>query len=122
MLTADMTLLFVTNPMKSMDFYSDLFQAECKEAWPTFCQLTLPGGFKLGLWSKYTAEPLPFPAQGSAGELFITANSKQEVDDTFLAWGNKRITFIQKPVSLDFGYTFTALDPDGHRLRVCFLS
>lgn len=24
-----------------------------------------------------------------------------------------------KPTTLDFGYTFVAIDPDGHRLRVC---
>jgi len=24
----------------------------------------------------------------------------------------------QKPVDMDFGHTFVALDPDGHRLRV----
>jgi len=29
---------------------------------------------------------------------------------------------IQSPVELDFGYTFAVVDPDGHRLRVCFLN
>jgi predicted enzyme related to lactoylglutathione lyase len=28
------------------------------------------------------------------------------------------VAIAQKPVEMDFGYTFTALDPDGHRLRV----
>jgi hypothetical protein len=28
------------------------------------------------------------------------------------------LRIVQEPVDLDFGYTFTALDPDGHRLRV----
>lgn len=27
-----------------------------------------------------------------------------------------------EPVELDFGYTFAAMDPDGHRLRVCYLN
>jgi hypothetical protein len=25
---------------------------------------------------------------------------------------------VQSPIAMDFGFTFTAVDPDGHRLRV----
>lgn len=121
MLTAAMTILYVANPVKSARFYADLFQIEPAETYPTFCQLTLPGDFKLGLWSKYTAEPLPSSCQGNSGELFITANSKEEVDAAFHNWANK-LTIIQKLVQLDFGYTFAAVDPDGHRIRVCYLA
>jgi hypothetical protein len=28
------------------------------------------------------------------------------------------LRIIQEPVKMDFGFTFTAADPDGHRLRV----
>jgi len=28
------------------------------------------------------------------------------------------LDIIQEPVQMDFGYTFVATDPDGHRLRV----
>ncbi|MBV4366672.1 drug:proton antiporter [Erwinia sp. BNK-24-b] len=121
MISATMTILYVANPVKSARFYADLFHLQHEEAFPTFCQITLPGGFQLGLWSKYTAEPLAPQRQESSGELFITAGSRQEVDDTFIEWGNKLVTMIQKPVALDFGYTFVAIDPDGQRIRVCCL-
>ena len=28
------------------------------------------------------------------------------------------LRIIQEPTKMDFGFTFTAADPDGHRLRV----
>jgi hypothetical protein len=28
------------------------------------------------------------------------------------------ITVVQGPLHMSFGYTFTVIDPDGHRLRV----
>lgn len=28
------------------------------------------------------------------------------------------LPMLQTPTTMDFGYTFTATDPDGHRLRV----
>jgi predicted enzyme related to lactoylglutathione lyase len=33
-------------------------------------------------------------------------------------WSGRGYAIAQKPVEMDFGCTFTALDPDGHRLRV----
>ena len=34
------------------------------------------------------------------------------------AWVSRGVTIAQAPTDLDFGRTFVALDPDGHRLRV----
>ncbi|WP_277425783.1 hypothetical protein [Lysobacter enzymogenes] len=33
-------------------------------------------------------------------------------------WRGRGWPIVQAPVELDFGRTFVALDPDGHRLRV----
>ena len=33
-------------------------------------------------------------------------------------WQGLGVPVIQAPTEMDFGLTFTALDPDGHRLRV----
>ncbi|MBC7860514.1 MAG: drug:proton antiporter, partial [Burkholderiaceae bacterium] len=33
-------------------------------------------------------------------------------------WARRGLAIIQTPIELDFGHTFVALDPDGHRLRV----
>ena len=34
------------------------------------------------------------------------------------AWAKLGLKILQEPTKMDFGYTFTAADPDGHRLRV----
>jgi len=49
--------------------------------------------------------------------------AREEVDYFYALWCMERqATVIQSPVELDFGYTFAVVDPDGHRLRVCFLN
>lgn len=48
----------------------------------------------------------------------MVAPSAQAVDATCAAWSGRGITILQQPTDLDFGRTFTAADPDGHRLRV----
>ncbi|MEB4632395.1 VOC family protein [Burkholderia contaminans] len=35
------------------------------------------------------------------------------------AWKALGVPFEQEPMTAVFGLTFVALDPDGHRLRVC---
>jgi hypothetical protein len=71
----------------------------------------------LGLWSKYTVEPAATMTGGGA-ELAIAVDGANAVSSLHAQWRAKGITVIQAPVDLDFGHTFVALDPDGHRLRV----
>ncbi|HVW91717.1 MAG TPA: drug:proton antiporter, partial [Devosia sp.] len=33
-------------------------------------------------------------------------------------WKGLDLVMLQEPTEMDFGFTFTAADPDGHRLRV----
>ena len=40
------------------------------------------------------------------------------VKATFADWKQRGLTIVQEPVQMDFGHTFVAADPDGHRLRV----
>ncbi|EOI3556252.1 VOC family protein [Cronobacter dublinensis] len=124
MLTADMFILYVHNVLKSVEFYADLLGAQPVEKQPTFALFVLDNGFKLGLWSCYTVEPVvnqraPVPA----GEIVFKVQAREEVDHFYALWCMERqATVIQSPVELDFGYTFAVVDPDGHRLRVCFLN
>lgn len=124
MLTADMSILYVHNVLKSVEFYADLLGAQPVEKQPTFALFMLDNGFKLGLWSCYTVEPVvnqraPVPA----GEIVFKVQAREEVDHFYALWCMERqATVIQSPVALDFGYTFAVVDPDGHRLRVCFLN
>ena len=52
----------------------------------------------------------------------ITAKDNAAVDAMHTEWSGRGWGIAQKPVQMDFGYTFTALDPDGHRLRVMALA
>jgi len=57
-------------------------------------------------------------ATAGGGELAFTVKDAAAVDALYEQWGEKGLRILQKPVELDFGYTFVAMDPDGHRLRV----
>lgn len=84
---------------------------------PTFVMFALKNGVMLGLWSKYTAEPR---VEASAGALEICFPA-DNVDTLYEAWCKKLVTIAQKPTDMDFGRTFVALDPDGHRIRIYHL-
>lgn len=107
-------LLFVKNPIESGNFYSKLFNLKPIETAPTFVMFALGNGVMFGLWSRYTAEPL-VTASAGAQEICFSA---EDVDALYDTWGTQGVTMIQKPTELDFGRTFVAVDPDGHRIRV----
>lgn len=123
MLSADISILYVSNVMKSAEVYTGLFGINPVEKSPTFALFVFENGFKLGLWSCYTVEPgVNQIASIPSGEIVFTVQDKTEVDALYQTWGAQyHVVVIQKPAQLDFGYSFAVLDPDGHRLRVCFL-
>jgi hypothetical protein len=110
-------LLYVDNPYVSAEFYSTLLQKEPVELSPTFALFILETGVKLGFWSRHTAEPAPVALPGS-GELAFSVKDRETVDALYREWGSRKLRVAQAPREMDFGFTFVALDPDGHRLRV----
>lgn len=110
-------LLYVSNPRHSCEFYAALLGREPIEQSNTFAMLPLGAGVMLGLWSKDTVEPAASNL-GGGGELAMTLGSKAAVDEAYQAWSRRGWPIAQTPCDMDFGYTFVALDPDGHRLRV----
>jgi len=114
-------LLFVDSPAASASFYTDLLGKSPFESSPTFAAFLLEAGLMLGLWSKHTAEPTP-TAAGGGTEFGFSVSDVATVDAMYADWTAKGIKIAQEPTVMDFGYTFVALDPDGHRLRVCALS
>ena len=117
MTTFSFVLLFVESPAASANFYEGLLGKPPVEASPTFAMIPLTEGVMLGLWSKGTAEPKPGAVTG-ASEIAFTVASADEVDTTHTDWAKRGIVILQKPTRMDFGQTFVALDPDGHRIRV----
>jgi catechol 2,3-dioxygenase-like lactoylglutathione lyase family enzyme len=110
-------LLYVDNPAASAGFYTDLLGKPPVESSATFAMFALESGVMLGLWSRRTVAPAATASPG-AGELAFALADNTAVDRTFAAWRSRGLPIAQDPTDLDFGHTFVALDPDGHRLRV----
>jgi len=110
-------ILYVDNPSLSTDFYIDLLAKAPIEASPTFAMFALESGVMMGLWSRHTVEPAALTSPGS-GEIAFSVSDRSEVDAKFHEWIGRGLRVIQTPTTMDFGHTFVALDPDGHRLRV----
>lgn len=117
MLDANMLILYVDSPEASCAFYEKLLGRQPLEASPTFGMFRFESGVLFGLWSKHTVEPRAGEITAS-GELAFGLESRQDVDLYYRQWKEKGVKILQDPVLMDFGYTFTACDPDGHRLRV----
>jgi predicted enzyme related to lactoylglutathione lyase len=83
----------------------------------TFAMLPLSGGVMLGLWSRKTVEPAAI-AQAGGSEVAFTVEDAATVRTMFADWKERGLDIIQEPAQMDFGFTFVATDPDGHRLRV----
>lgn len=113
----DFTIFYVDNPPASTGFYKDLLGVDPVEASPTFALFILETGMKLGLWSRHTVEPKAWMT-GGGGEIAFRVENETRVDEIFAAWKARGIDMLQPPSTMDFGYTFTAVDPDHHRLRV----
>ena len=110
------SILYVTNPLASADFYSSLLARQPVEASPGFAMFVLDSGVMLGLWAAADVKPAATRAGGS--EIGFSVAGNETVSRLHREWSANGLTIVQEPVAMDFGYTFVALDPDGHRLRV----
>lgn len=108
-------LLAVKDPRRSAELYDQIFGLEPVEKSPTFVLYVLPSGFKVGLWSADGMKPVPRPAGGV--ELSFSLPDEAALRATHAAWTKLGLAVVQEPTRMDFGFTFVAADPDGHRLR-----
>ena len=108
-------LLYVDDPATSADFYAKLLGRQPIEQSPTFAMFALDANLMLGLWVKGGVEPAP---EGARSEIAFTVADDAAVDRRFDEWRDKGAAILQQPTVLDFGRSFVASDPDGHRLRV----
>ena len=116
MLDPNFIILYVDCPAKSATFYADLLGRAPIESSPTFVMFVLESGVMLGLWARHTVVPVAQTAGGS--ELAFTVDNRVTVETMHADWCTRGLSIAQAPVEMDFGFTFVALDPDGHRLRV----
>ena len=110
-------LLYVENPLKSAEFYEQLLRKKPSDASPGFAMFMLTPPTMLGLWKR--ADVLPkVTAPSGCNEIGFEVQSNAIVDEFFVAAKKIGAAVLQEPTQMDFGYTFTIADLDGHRLRV----
>jgi predicted enzyme related to lactoylglutathione lyase len=113
-------LLYVDNTIDSAKFYADLLDKQPLDVSPTFALFALDSGVKLGLIARQAVEPAATPVGGS--ELGFAVDAREVVDAHYEVWSRMGLRIAMPPTQKPFGYTFVALDPDGHRLRVMALT
>lgn len=110
-------LLYVTDPEASARLYARLLGREPVEASPTFVLFALPSGLALSLWARTDIVPPPTQT-GGGSEIGFRVDTVASVDAIHADWRAKGAEILLQPTDLDFGRSFVAVDPDGHRLRV----
>ncbi|HEY4923702.1 MAG TPA: VOC family protein [Roseiarcus sp.] len=109
-------LLYVESPKTSEAFYADILGRPAADSSPTFVMFAMTSGVMLGLWKRDGVAPAA-SAPGGAEIAFAVPNA-EAVDAQCADWRGRGLPIVQSPTDMDFGRTFVALDPDGHRLRV----
>ena len=118
MISPNLMILYVENAPASGRFYETIFGTTPQVLSPGFVSFQFPNGLGLGLWSTSSPE---FVSGGNvhlvevALDVHDVAENEPRADET-RADG---VTIEQAPFTAVFGRTFVALDPDGHRIRVC---
>jgi catechol 2,3-dioxygenase-like lactoylglutathione lyase family enzyme len=118
--TIDYLLLAVANPRKSAELYGQILGAEPVAASDTFVLFAQPNGFKLGLWLK--DEMLPATGKPDGIDISFGAENNDAVRTLYDRWTGLGLKVLQELTDMDFGFTFTVADPDGHRLRAFALN
>lgn len=118
MLSPNLLILYVENPLNSHEFYRKLLQQEAAAVFPTYVAFPLRGGWTLGLWANHRVDPAP-PTSGNRSEISFMVRDEPEVRKLHSEWKDAGVRIEREPYRDVFGLTFVALDPDGHRIRVC---
>lgn len=118
MLNPNLILFYVNNPIESSSFYEKIFEQQPVAIFPTYVAFTFTNGFTFSLWSTQ-ANDFVSAGSGSRSELAFMVSNEDEVRRLRDHWGNLGVSIEQDLHEAVFGLTFVALDPDGHRIRVC---
>jgi catechol 2,3-dioxygenase-like lactoylglutathione lyase family enzyme len=113
-----MIVLYVADTAASTAFYSRLLDRAPARTWPTFALFPFGSGLTLALQQRDDIKPAATAAPGAV-ELVFNAPGKDAVLAMHERWRQLGLPILQSPADIGFGSTFTAADPDGHRLRVC---
>ena len=106
-----LVILYVDSPTASAAFYADLLGRAPAEQSPTFAMFPLPSASASAVVPSHRRTCRGGPGRGA--EIAFVA---PDVDAIHADWVERGLKIAQPPTELDFGRTFVALDPDGHRL------
>lgn len=118
MLIPNLLLFYVQNPMESAIFYEKIFKIKPVAAFPTYVAFSFANGFTFSLWS-IQATDFVSAGQGHRSELAFMVPDSDQVRALNNEWKELGVQMEQDLHEAVFGLTFVALDPDGHRIRVC---
>jgi hypothetical protein len=118
MLTPNLVLFYVKDPIKSAVFYENIFEKKPVAAFPTYVAFKFPNDFTFSLWST-SAKNFVSAGSGNLSELAFMVSDEPEVRRLREDWGKLGVVIEQDLHEAVFGLTFVALDLDGHRIRVC---
>lgn len=110
-------ILYVADATASAGFYSGILNRQPVESSPGYAMFALDSGTMLGLWTRSGVEPATTAAPGGS-EVALPVADAATVDARHADWRGRGLAILQTPTDMPFGRTFTAADPDGHRLRV----
>ncbi|MFT4160580.1 VOC family protein [Shinella sp.] len=118
MISPNLLILYVENPAVSGRFYEQLFGRAPVAQSPGFVAFRFENGLGLGLWSTSSPEFVS-SGTGHRSEIAIVVDDDAAIDALHETWKAAGVAIEQPPFTAVFGRTFVALDPDGHRIRVC---
>lgn len=118
MLTPNLLLFYVQNPLESAQFYEQIFEITPVASFPSYVAFIFKNGFSFSLWST-EAKNFVSGGNGHRAELSFMVADEESVRNLREKWSKLNITIEQDLNEAVFGLTFVALDPDGHRIRVC---
>ena len=111
-------LLYVEDPLQGAAFCERLLGTSPATVFPTYAAFAFENGLHLGLWSTQ-ARDFVSSGTGHRSELAFMVDDEDEVRALRDAWQASGVEIEQHLATAVFGLTFVALDPDGHRIRVC---
>lgn len=114
----NLLLFYVKNPLESALFYEEIFSTKPIASFPTYVAFSFKNGFTFSLWSIHATNFFS-GGTGHRSELSFMVKDEQKVRELHDEWQKLGVTIEQDLHEAVFGLTFVALDPDGHRIRVC---
>lgn len=111
-------IFYVRDVPASTAFYRAVLGADPLETFEGFALFALNANTTLGLQAADQIDPKA-EAHVGGSELSLSDVNRKTVDSLYQTWSATGVAMAMEPTELEFGYTFVATDPDGHRLRVC---